>query len=629
MSFFLQNNAFKFTLWSPNATAVELLLYDEPQGGAVVLCLWLKSAAHGWWQGEVERSCEGMFYTFRVHIGNRVLPETPDPAAVAVGVNGQRGAIIDLRKTDPEGWQGDVRPPYERRPVVYELHHRDFSISHASGIQNKGRFLALTEQNTTSPDGLATGLAHLKELGVTHVQMLPSFDFASIDERQPMVPHYNWGYDPQNYNVPEGSYATDATQPMVRIREFKQMVQALHQAGIRVVLDVVYNHVASVADSVFERTAPGRYFRYNADGTLANGSGCGNETASECHAMRQFMVDSVTFWAREYHIDGFRFDLMALHDHTTMQVIVNTLLHIDPTICVYGEGWAAQTPRLHQHLSMDKRQIHLVPQLSAFGDELRDALRGPFYNDSQGGFLLGDASFIDDLKLGLVGAVAHPQLNHIQEKAWAQNPMQMMAYVSCHDDLCLYDRLLAAAPTLTADEALRLSMLAHTAVLVSQGVPFIFAGEEMLRTKRGVRNSYRSPDGVNAIDWRNKSKYFSLFTYLRRLIALRRKHRAFQLAEATLVRSLLRFIDLPRPSCAVAFTINCASVEADWQSVVVVLNAEAHAVEVPVPFAHYRVLCQHGAVHEAGLAHVATSCFAVSPQSALIAVVLKEQAPCD
>lgn len=620
MSLFLLEKTFKFTLWSPDATAVDLLLYAEAQGGEPLPCISLKPAAHGWWQGEVARAYEGWFYTFRVHIRHKVLSETPDPAAIAVGVNGERGAIVDLRKTNPEGWESDVRPPYAKRPIVYELHHRDFSMSHASGIQHKGRFLALTELHTTTPDGLATGIDHLKELGVTHVQLLPSFDFASIDERQPMVPHYNWGYDPQNYNVPEGSYATDATQPMARIREFKQMVQVLHQAGIRVVLDVVYNHVASVAESVFERTAPGRYFRYNVDGTLANGSGCGNETASECYAMRQFMLDSVTYWAREYHIDGFRFDLMALHDHATMQAIVNTLSNIDSTICVYGEGWAAQTPRLHQKLSMDKRNLHLVPQLSAFGDELRDALRGPFFDDAKGGFLLGDASVIDDLKLGVVGAVTHPQLQHLHEKAWAANPMQMMAYVSCHDDLCLYDRLCASAPSLTDDEAIRLSMLAHTAVLVSQGVPFIFAGEEMLRTKRGVRNSYRSPDGVNAIDWRNKSKYYGLFTYLRRLIALRRKHRAFQLAEADLVCRLLRFIDLSQ-NCAVAFTIDCASVEPDWQSVVVVLNAEKKPIKVPVPMATYRVLCQNGAVNESGLAQVTTSSFEVSPQSALIAVV--------
>ena len=612
----------RFALWSPDALSVELLLYRLGQGGAPAMRYNLETAGNGWWQLNVYRDLNGWFYTYRVLMASGWLPETPGPDATAVGVNGERAAIIDLSATNPDGWECDQRPPMAPRPIIYELHHRDYSISHSSGNHHKGHYLALTERTTHSPEGLSTGIDHLVELGITHVQLLPSFDFSSIDEGQPRVPHYNWGYDPQNYNVPEGSYATDAEHPMTRIREFKQMVQALHRVGIRVVLDVVYNHVASVEHSAFQRTAPRQYFRYAADGSLANGSGCGNETASERAAMRQFMVESVAYWASEYHIDGFRFDLMALHDKATMKAIAERLATIDPTIFIYGEGWAAAPPMLPKSQSMTKQNVHCVKGIAAFGDEMRDALRGPIFDDAVGGFLMGNTQCIDLLKLGIVGAIAHPQLEHIKHRAWATQPTQMLAYVSCHDDLCLYDRLCATHPNISDEEAQRLSLLAHTAVLTSQGVPFLFAGEEMLRTKRGVRNSYRSPDMVNAIDWRNKSQRFGMYTYLRKLIAVRKQCGLFQLGTATAVRRQLRFLDVGA-HCAVAYVIRARSKQR-WRGVLVILNAEHQTISVEVPRADYQVIAKAGVVNPDGLFSLSASRVEVPAQSAFIAAFIHE-----
>jgi pullulanase len=604
-------------MWSPVALSVELRLYTDGKGNSPFERYNLEVAGDGWWQLNMYKDLKGCFYTYRVRTASGWLDETPGVFATAVGVNGQRAAIVDLQATNPKGWEQDQRPPITS-PVIYELHHRDFSISHASGVKHKGRFLALTEHDTRSPEGLCTGLDHLVELGVTHVQLLPSFDFSSIDEADKNVPHYNWGYDPQNYNVPEGSYATDAVRPEVRIMEFKQMVKTLHDAGLRVVLDVVYNHVASVTQSAFERTVPGYFFRYKKDGTLANGSGCGNETASEREMMRHFIVESVAYWAEEYHIDGFRFDLMALHDIATMREVVSRLHEIDPSICIYGEGWAAEQPQIPQSQSVNKRNVYKVKHLSAFGDELRDALRGPFYDDTKGGFLLGNATTIPLLKLGIMGMIPSPELGDATSSAWTTSPLQVISYVSCHDDLCLVDRLRAAVPQMPDDEVKRLALLAHTAVFTAQGTPFLFAGEELLRQKRGVRNSYKSVDTVNAIDWRNKARHFDVFTYLRRLIEMRKAHPAFRMEHAMQVRKQLQFLNVGN-SCAVAFTINGKAVGDKWEHILVVLNAEKHSIPLDVPQADYTIVCRDGNMHLNNREHKVSNHFIISPQSALIA----------
>ena len=441
--------ATKFALWAPTADEVSLKLYAEGQGGEPVRTLSMKEDDGGLWRATVEGDLNGQFYTFDVKVDGAWLGDTPGVWAKAVGVNGDRAAVIDLDDTDPQGWDKDVRPELKSFAdiIIYEMHHRDFSIDSLSGIAHGGKFLALTEAGTRSARRQKTGIDHLKELGVTHVHILPSFDYSSVDETRLDVPQYNWGYDPKNYNVPEGSYATDPYDPEVRIREFKQMVMALHQAGIRVVMDVVYNHTAVTEGSNFERTVPGYFYRQNPDGGWANASGCGNETASEREMMRRYMVESVKYWVEEYHVDGFRFDLMGIHDLTTMRAIRKALDEIDPSIYVYGEGWAAGSPQWPADSLAMKNNIDRLAGVAAFSDEFRDSLRGPFGNDGLGAFLAGLEGHEAGIRFGLAGGVEHPQVNdgaaHKVPKFWALQPTQFISYVSCHDDMCLADRLKA------------------------------------------------------------------------------------------------------------------------------------------------------------------------------------------
>lgn len=523
----------KFTLWAPTAEEVRVLLYDSGNEGSAYQTLSLEMGEDGIWNTSIKEDLKGKFYTFNVKVNGKWLGDTPGIMAKAVGVNGKRAAVIDLRSTDPEGWANDVRPLLKDYAdiIVYEMHHRDFSLDSVSGIRNKGKFLALTELGTTTSQGEKTGIDHLKELGVTHVHILPSYDYASVDESKPDKAQYNWGYDPQNYNVPDGSYSTDPYKPDVRIKEFKQMVQALHKAGIRVVLDVVYNHTFNTEESNFERTVPGYFYRQTKDGKPANGSGCGNETASDRAMMRKYMVESVLYWINEYHIDGFRFDLMGIHDIETMNEIRAAVDKIDPSIFIYGEGWAASAPQLDQEELAMKANIYKMPRIAAFSDEMRDGLRGGWDDDRKGAFLIGQPGHEMSIKFGLVGAVKHPQVindsvNYSKEP-WALQPTQMISYVSCHDDMCLADRLKATMPDATDEERASLHKLAETFVFTSQGVPFIFAGDEMMRDKKGIHNSYNSPDSINTIDWRNKTIHHDVFDYVRELITLRKKSPGF------------------------------------------------------------------------------------------------------
>lgn len=538
----------KFTLWAPTAEEVRVLLYDSGNEGSAYQTLSLEMGEDGIWNTSIKEDLKGKFYTFNVKVNGKWLGDTPGIMAKAVGVNGKRAAVIDLRSTDPEGWANDVRPLLKDYAdiIVYEMHHRDFSLDSVSGIRNKGKFLALTELGTTTSQGEKTGIDHLKELGVTHVHILPSYDYASVDESKPDKAQYNWGYDPQNYNVPDGSYSTDPYKPDVRIKEFKQMVQALHKAGIRVVLDVVYNHTFNTEESNFERTVPGYFYRQTKDGKPANGSGCGNETASDRAMMRKYMVESVLYWINEYHIDGFRFDLMGIHDIETMNEIRAAVDKIDPSIFIYGEGWAASAPQLDQEELAMKANIYKMPRIAAFSDEMRDGLRGGWDDDRKGAFLIGQPGHEMSIKFGLVGAVKHPQVindsvNYSKEP-WALQPTQMISYVSCHDDMCLADRLKATMPDATDEERASLHKLAETFVFTSQGVPFIFAGDEMMRDKKGIHNSYNSPDSINTIDWRNKTIHHNVFDYVRELITLRKNHPAFRMGDADKVRQYMEFL---------------------------------------------------------------------------------------
>ena len=597
-----------FSLFAPDdAKVVKLRIYRDGLGGKPVKTLKMTHSGQERWTAEVKGDLMGMFYTFDTGHG-----ETAGVFAKAVGVNGRRGAIIDMEATSPAHWCCDERPVCKSPAdlVVYELHHRDFSIARTDA-QYKGKFLALTEP---------WALEHLKQLGVNAIHILPSYDYGSVDETRLNEPQYNWGYDPVNYNVPEGSYSTDPYRPEVRIREFKQMVQALHKAGIRVILDVVYNHTYDIEHSNFQRTYPDYFYRKTADGQYSNGSGCGNETASEQPMMRQFMLESVRHWINEYHIDGFRFDLMGVHDIETMNQIRQMVDEIDPTIYIYGEGWSAGACALpNEQLGM-KANIPQMPRIGAFSDEIRDALRGPFSDDTKGGFLAGVADCEESLKYGIAGAVSHPQVDmtkvNYAKEPWAVEPTQMISYVSCHDDMCLTDRLRASIPGITTDELIRLDLLAQTAVFTSQGVPFMLSGEELLRDKKGVHNSFESPDSINHLDWSNLQRYPQVFEYYKNLIALRQHHPAFRLGSADLVRKHLEFLKAPHQ--VVAFRLKGYAGRDDWRNIIVVLNASREPQTLRIPQGTYTEVCCDGVIDEAGLGTVQGGQIVVSPQSALI-----------
>ena len=616
--------ATKFALWAPTADEVSLKLYAEGQGGEPVRTLSMKEDDGGLWRATVEGDLNGQFYTFDVKVDGAWLGDTPGVWAKAVGVNGDRAAVIDLDDTDPQGWDKDVRPELKSFAdiIIYEMHHRDFSIDSLSGIVHGGKFLALTEAGTRSARGQKTGIDHLKELGVTHVHILPSFDYSSVDETRLDVPQYNWGYDPKNYNVPEGSYATDPYDPEVRIREFKQMVMALHQAGIRVVMDVVYNHTAVTEGSNFERTVPGYFYRQNPDGGWANASGCGNETASEREMMRRYMVESVKYWVEEYHVDGFRFDLMGIHDLTTMRAIRKALDEIDPSIYVYGEGWAAGSPQWPADSLAMKNNIDRLAGVAAFSDEFRDSLRGPFGNDGLGAFLAGLEGHEAGIRFGLAGGVEHPQVNdgaaHKVPKFWALQPTQFISYVSCHDDMCLADRLKATMPDASPAVRTALHKLAETAVLTSQGVPFIFAGDEVMRDKSGVHNSYNSPDSINAIRWELKAKNREVFDYVCGLIDMRRHHPAFRLGDADRVRECLEFLPVKEAN-VVAFRLKGAPAGDTWQDITVILNARSRSTAIDLPEGTWQVVARDGRIDaRRGLGTLPGGQVSVGPRSALI-----------
>ena len=613
----------KFALWSPMADEVKVLLYNSGHEGSAYLTLPMSKGKDGTWTTSIQEDLNGKFYTFNVKMKGQWLGDTPGIMAKAVGVNGKRAAILNLDSTDPEGWENDVRPELKNFAdiVIYEMHHRDFSIDALSGINNKGKFVAMAEEGTQSAEGEKTGIDHLKELGINHVHILPSYDYASVDESRLNEPQYNWGYDPVNYNVPDGSYSTDPYNPSVRIKEFKQMVQALHKAGIRVVLDVVYNHTFDISNSNFEKTVPGYFYRFNAEGNYADASGCGNETASDRAMMRKYMIESVLHWVNEYHIDGFRFDLMGIHDIATMNEIRAELNKIDPSIFIYGEGWAAGAPQMPQEELAMKANAYKMPGIAVFSDEMRDGLRGPFNDDHDGAFLIGEPGHEMSIMYGLVGCIEHPQIINdsvnYSQKPWAGQPTQMISYVSCHDDMCLADRIKATTPDATESERIALHKLAETFVFTSQGVPFIFAGDELMRDKKGVHNSYNSPDSVNTIEWKNKAVYKDVFNYIQQLIALRKAHPAFRMGDADMVRKHMEFLPV-EGSNLIAFILKDHANNDEWKNIVVAFNSRKEAAELSVPQGTYTIVCKDGKINLAGMGTMNGNKVTIPAQSAFI-----------
>ena len=595
-----------FTFWSSVAEKMEVRLYNT-YDAAEFDVITLQEQEGDFWTATIKGDQVGKFYTVCSYQNGEWGQESPGIFAKAVSVNGQKAAIIDMQTTNPEGWENDQRPAMTDMTdiVVYETHMRDFTISDQSGITNKGKFVAMTETGAKTTDGLTSGVDHLKELGITHIQILPMYDYGSVDETTLALNKYNWGYDPVNYNVPEGGYSTNPYDPTTRIREAKAMIQALHAAGIRVVMDVVYNHTFSVEGCALGRVVPNYFYRMNEDGTYANGSGCGNETASDKEMMRKFMVESVCYWAREYHIDGFRFDLMGIHDQETMRQIRAALDEIDPTIITYGEGWAAMAPAYpYEQLAM-KQWTYTMPRVGAFSDDIRNALIGsPF--DHHRGFASGNTDAREAVRNGLV---AYPE--------WSGEPMQHVSYITCHDNYCLRDRIEVAAAEETEATKLRMNKLAQTTVMVSQGMTFFYGGEELFRTKQGIENSYQSPDSINTIPWENKKLYSDLYQYYCEIIKIRRQHKGFRLGTAELVKKHVELPEINNEGLIIYRIKDLQGIDTA-SSLIVLLNGTAEAIEAEIPQANYTVLAQDAQANANGMGTIEGGKVQVAPYSATI-----------
>ena len=578
-------------LWAPTAEAVTVTLYHKGDGGAVLGTEPLVRGAHGVWSVWLPGEQHGRYYTFAVTV-NGITRETGDPYARAAGVNGVRSMIVDLARTAPSGWERDVRPtipPAQR--AVWEVSVRDFSQDAASGVRPawRGKYMAFTQQGTTlHGDGIhPTCLNYLKRLGVKYVQLMPIFDFGSVDEAKPLLRQYNWGYDPTNFNVPEGSYSTDPTRGEVRIRECREMIAALHAAGIGVVMDVVYNHTYRT-ENPLNSTVPYYFFRQNPDGSFSNGSGCGNEFASERPMARRYLIDSILYWAKEYHIDGFRFDLMGLYDAESINAVRAALdaLPGGRDILLYGEPWQGGASQLHRYEANKANLAMLNERVGIFCDDTRDAIKGGCFDAREPGYVEGKpGSFWD------IGAAV---------AAWCRSdrlpphaPSQIVSYVSAHDNFTLWDKLLCVRyekPEFTARDTVALAQnrLAAGIYLTSFGLPFMQAGEEFARTKKGVSNSYRSSPALNRLDWNRAEQYHALVDYYRGLLALRA---AFPRLGSTdrHAPEALQFFALEQP--LVGWTLPAVWGDgAAWSALCVFYNPTDTTRTVPLPAGQWKLL---------------------------------------
>ena len=564
-------------VWAPTATAVDLVTYksaEAPLASGKVRAM--QYDVNGTWVIKLSGDQNGTIYNFRVNVAGGVN-EAVDPYVRATTSNGTRGVIVNLDATDPKGWS-TVKPKFSGNPtdaLIYELHVRDLSMDSSSGIPlaHKGKFLAFTDLNTSN-GGQKTGVAAIKELGVTHVELLPIFDFATVDENSPT---FNWGYDPQNYNVPEGSYSSNPKNPIARITELKSAIASLHKAGLRVNMDVVYNHVSNASAFSQNLIVPGYFFRTDENGTLTNGSGCGNDVASERPMVQKFIVDSVKYWATEYNLDGFRFDLMGLMDIPTINSIKAALKKIDPTIIVIGEGWNMGT--LPSSLKANQINIAKLPGVAQFNDQLRDGIKGSVFDSSDKGFATGKFSAKGDVLAGIVGNIDYS--DEVVTKWTTTAPGQSVNYVESHDNMTLADKISASVKDVTPADVAKLSQLAGSMALLSQGLPFLQAGQEFLRSKGGDTNSYKSSDLVNSLKWSTKATHASTVKFYQGLIALRKAHPAFRMTTTDQVRKNLAF--LTSPEGTIAYSLNGSAVKDSASTLVVVHNANTSAQTITLP----------------------------------------------
>jgi pullulanase len=586
-----------FKIWAPTADSVLLTLYKTPLGYSPVKQLQMQKTAKGIWQISLDGNHVGLFYTFRCHIDGKWNDEVPDPYAKLVGVNGRRGYIGDSRKGDPKEWENDKRPASipSTASVIYELHVRDASIHPSSGIKNKGKFKGLTEKGSTNEFGESTGLDHLKELGITHVHLLPSYDFFTIDETRPDSPQYNWGYDPLNYNVPEGSYSTDAQNPYARIKEFKELIKTFHDNNLRVVMDVVYNHTMLTEKSWFNQLVPGYYYRQDEKGGFSNASACNNETASERPMMRKFILESLEYWVKEFHVDGFRFDLMGIHDIETMNKIASSLRKLNPDILLYGEGWTAGKSPLPDEVRALKKNAYLLDDIAVFSDDLRDGIKGSVFEHADKGFATGKPGMEASVMFGIAGAVKHPQVDvskvNYSKDFYANSPKQVVSYCECHDNHVLWDKIRISNPNASFAEHRQMHKLALAIVLTSQGISFIHAGTELLRSKQGVENSFQSPDSINAIDWNLKHHNKDVYEWVKELILMRKTHPAFQLQTGEMVRNILHFIDTT--DGLISYVLDGKKVGDSWKKIYVAFNGTSNIKKLQLPKGNWHSFVQN------------------------------------
>jgi pullulanase len=587
-----------FRIWAPTATQAQLLLYEDGISGTATQTIDMQKSQSGSWITSVKKDLKGKFYVFRVFVNNKWLQEVPDPYAKAVGVNGKRAMVVDLKDTDPVDWSIDKSPvlKHPTDAIIYELHVRDASIAMNSGIKNKGKFLGITEKGTTNREGLSTGLDHLTELGVTHIHLLPFYDFYSIDESKPEKLQYNWGYDPLNYNVPEGSYSTNASDGITRIRELKELVKTFHQNGLSLVMDVVYNHTMLTEGSYFEQFAPGYYYRQTTEGKFSNATACGNETASERSMMRKFMLESLQYWVKEYHVDGFRFDLMGVHDIATMNLIAKELRKIKPDILLYGEGWTAGASPLPDSLRALKKYAYKLDNIAVFSDDIRDGIKGSVFRHEENGFASGRPGMEESIKFGIVASVKHPQVDYTKvnysKAPYANEPSSTITYAECHDNHVLWDKLAISAKDATVAERKEMHKLALSIVLTSQGISFLHAGTEFLRSKKGNENSFNAGDSINAMDWSLKTKNKDVFEFVETLIKMRKEHPAFRMKTAKEITDNIRFMDNVPPG-VVGYTINGEAVNDSWKKITVFFNGSSRYQQLPLPLGKWKktILC--------------------------------------
>lgn len=560
-----------FKVWAPTIDKISVIVYDSFNDKSG-LKYEMNKIENGVWELKLIGNYKNKYYNYLV-LNDGIERETPDIYTKGVSDNGEKGMIVDFSSINPDNWANHKRPTSINRTesIIYEIHIRDFSSSEDSGIKSKGKYLAFTEKNTKTPNGVITGLDHLKDLGITHVHLLPVYDFASLDETKE---EYNWGYDPYLYNVPEGSYATNSTDGTVRIKEFKTMVQTLHENGICVIMDVVYNHTFTKINSPMDILVPKYYYRTDDDGNYTNGSGCGNEIASEKPMVRKFIVDSIKFWSQEYKIDGFRFDLMALYDIDTIREVENEAKIINPNIIIYGEPWTGGPSSLPEYRQLRKGSQKGM-QVSVFNDDLRNAIKGD--NDGDGlGFVNGGEGFELEIKKGIVGGIRYN--NDICN--FTKNPGEAINYVSSHDNLCLYDKFEKSNPHNTPFEREKMNRLALSIVLTSQGVPFIQGGTEILRTKQGNHNSYNAGDIINKVSWNRKSEFAETYEYIKGLIALRKSQKVLTLDNENDVRNSLRFLESPYNCIAYELT---STIAGDYSKLLIIHNANKNEIKFNLP----------------------------------------------